>query len=178
MPGASQCRSCGKTIWWVVSRKGRTYPPLVKMGKMVVVVLDGVAHTAPAYERHVCEEADIRAYNAYLAEEAEKAAAEATRRAEEKEENYRRRQERAERWAEIHEQAERFREASWRLGLQHACPKCHEPVGEPCMNLTKLRKGERVPTKNLHDERIEQVPRHLRPYWLDEFTVVVPEEEP
>lgn len=47
-----------------------------------------------------------------------------------------------------------LRELVDRLGLSRECPKCGTGVGEPCENLTLRRRGEHVPTRAPHAERL------------------------
>lgn len=41
-----------------------------------------------------------------------------------------------------------------RAGLTRECPRCQVGIGTPCENLTERRRGNTVPTKNAHAERM------------------------
>lgn len=50
--------------------------------------------------------------------------------------------------------SEWIREAMWTLALKVQCPKCEQHPFLRCLNLVELRRGERVPVKWPHAERI------------------------
>lgn len=41
-----------------------------------------------------------------------------------------------------------------RAGLTRECPRCNAGVGNPCENLIERKRGNVVPTKNAHEERL------------------------
>lgn len=177
MPQQSLCRDCGEPIYWVISEHGRRLPPLAKMGKMVVVVFDDVGYTTPAYEKHYCSEKALTAM-------ARKRAAEEEQRERHREEHRLAAEERARAWRERQERRDEvdaaaalFQEATMRLTHGYACPKCEVAVGEICENLTERKRGNVVKTKTPHKERIALIPFDQRPYWKDQFTVVVPDRK-
>lgn len=57
---------------------------------------------------------------------------------------------------------EQLRELIAQHSLEHECPRCSAPVGARCANLTERKRGNEVPTRNPHDERVpdvEQMPQ-------------------
>ena len=48
----------------------------------------------------------------------------------------------------------RLRAITARNGLTRSCPRCQVDAGQPCENLTERKRGNRVPTKNPHEERV------------------------
>lgn len=53
-----------------------------------------------------------------------------------------------------HESYSKLQEVTARAGLTRECPRCGVPVGDPCENLTERKKGNTVPTKKAHEERM------------------------
>lgn len=52
---------------------------------------------------------------------------------------------------------EKLKEVVLRTGLNRPCPRCDAQLGEPCGNLAERKRGNRVHTKNPHDERLPLV---------------------
>lgn len=48
----------------------------------------------------------------------------------------------------------RLREVTASAGLTRECPRCGTGVGDPCENLLERKRGNTVPTKNPHQERL------------------------
>jgi ribosomal protein S27AE len=48
----------------------------------------------------------------------------------------------------------KLQEITARTGLTRECPRCGAGVGSPCENLTERKKGNVVPTKKAHEERM------------------------
>jgi uncharacterized Zn finger protein (UPF0148 family) len=55
---------------------------------------------------------------------------------------------------EAHERYSKLQEVTARTGLTRECPRCGAAVGSPCENLTERKKGNVVPTKKAHEERM------------------------
>lgn len=53
-----------------------------------------------------------------------------------------------------HDSYTRLQEITARAGLTRECPRCGAEVGNPCENLTERKKGNVVPTKKAHEERM------------------------
>jgi hypothetical protein len=56
--------------------------------------------------------------------------------------------------AAAHDSYSKLQEITARTGLTRECPRCGAGVGKPCENLTERKKGNAVPTKNAHGERM------------------------
>lgn len=52
---------------------------------------------------------------------------------------------------------EKLQEVTLRSGLVRQCPRCQADIGMPCENLTERKRGNSVPTKHPHDERLPLV---------------------
>lgn len=52
---------------------------------------------------------------------------------------------------------EKLQEVTSRNGLLRQCPRCQADLGVPCENLTERKRGNTVPTKNPHEERLPLV---------------------
>jgi hypothetical protein len=48
----------------------------------------------------------------------------------------------------------KLQEITARNGLSRPCPRCNVDVGRPCENLSERKRGNSVPTKNPHEERV------------------------
>lgn len=59
-----------------------------------------------------------------------------------------------------------LRETTARTGMSRDCPRCGAPLGAPCENLLERRRGNTVPTKNPHNERIP-LPGTVEAFELD-----------
>ncbi|MEO3931374.1 hypothetical protein WMO79_00980 [Micrococcaceae bacterium Sec7.4] len=53
-----------------------------------------------------------------------------------------------------HDSYSKLQEITARVGLTRECPRCGVGVGSPCENLTERRRGNVVPTKKAHEERM------------------------
>ncbi|MCB5280586.1 hypothetical protein [Arthrobacter sp. ES1] len=53
-----------------------------------------------------------------------------------------------------HDSYSKLQEVTARTGLTRECPRCGAGVGNPCENLTERRRGNVVPTKKAHEERM------------------------
>jgi uncharacterized Zn finger protein (UPF0148 family) len=53
-----------------------------------------------------------------------------------------------------HASQSRLRGVTARAGLARECPRCNAGIGSPCENLLERKRGNIVPTKNAHEERI------------------------
>lgn len=56
--------------------------------------------------------------------------------------------------ADSHTRYTQLREITARAGLTRECPRCGAAVGNPCENLMERKRGNTVPTKNPHEERM------------------------
>lgn len=56
--------------------------------------------------------------------------------------------------AAAHASYSTLQEVTARTGLTRDCPRCGAGVGDPCENLTERKKGNVVPTKKAHEERM------------------------
>jgi ribosomal protein S27AE len=56
--------------------------------------------------------------------------------------------------AAAHTSYSKLQEVTARTGLTRECPRCGAGVGSPCENLTERRRGNVVPTKKAHEERM------------------------
>lgn len=56
--------------------------------------------------------------------------------------------------ATVHTSYSKLREVTARTGLTRACPRCGAGIGSPCENLAERKRGNTVPTKNSHEERM------------------------
>lgn len=52
---------------------------------------------------------------------------------------------------------DQLRELIAQHSLDRECPRCSAPVGARCANLTERKRGNELPTRNPHDERIPDV---------------------
>lgn len=52
---------------------------------------------------------------------------------------------------------EKLQEVTLRNGLIRQCPRCQADIGKPCENLTERKRGNSVPTKNPHEQRLPLV---------------------
>lgn len=121
-----RCEYCDNEIHWAKKPGShKMHPPLEKIGSVLVVTRRGEVASTPAYKRHRCDPADEAAFT---------------------------HQKELEKEQRLDYQS--MKEDAWDYAFQRDCPKCGEPAGFPCHNLTEFRNGRKVETVWPHEERM------------------------
>jgi hypothetical protein len=136
------CRACGGDVIW--ARKlpedgGEWHSPLEPHG-YALTIIDSTVYRFPTYRRHQC---DPKRKQAYAEEQARLA-----------DERARREEEHRDWWQDAENPRVQLARLEDKARRDFPCPRCEVGRDANCLNLSKLRRGDRVPNKHPHPERV------------------------